>query len=146
MVFKDSTGVLYDIPVNVLTISRLKRSHGIDLTEVIGPRGSEVMERITGDVCTFLDVLASLLGLDEKQLEQMARNLDESGLESAVTALVESILNFFPPEKRKPLLRAFQRSGEIVKTARAKSLAAMAEAVESDSFREAIESQLTSGG
>ena len=143
--FADNSGKKYTLEVNVFTLSRLKREHSIDLTEVIGPKGQELLSRITGDVITLLDVLSSLLGLDDSQLEQLARNMDEATVESAVTSLVEAILDFFPPAKRAPLQKAFRRSMQIVEAATAKALEKLSLAVDSQEFETAINSHLTAG-
>lgn len=143
--FTDNSGKKHTLEVNVFTLSRLKREHSIDLTEAIGPNGQALLSRITGDVVTLLDVLASLLQLDEVQLEQLARNMDESTVEAAVTALVESILDFFPPAKRAPLQKAFRRSIQIVESQTAKALQRLDQMVDSPEFEAAISGQLTAG-
>jgi len=117
-VFTDGAGRDWPIKLDIFTVRRLKQETGVDLIDSADPL-DRLLQRITGDVVLFADVLLSLLQetMRQRQVdeEQLLRAIDnEEVVERAALALVEAILSF----SRGP-------KGALLKTAFGKTLTAL---------------------
>lgn len=112
--FTDSGGRSWPIKLDVFTVRRLKQETGVDLIDSADPL-DVLLQKITGNVVLFADVLISLLQdtLRERDLtdEQLLRAIDnEEVVESAALALVEAILSFSRKPKSALLKTAFGKT------------------------------------
>ena len=108
---KDVNNFQWEIKVNVNTLKRIKALCGVDLMELIsvnektGEMNTELLERFSSDPILLVDVLYATCKpqADEKNMtdEQFAEVWAGDQIETAVNALMEEIINFFPEAKRK---------------------------------------------
>ena len=145
--FTDTEGRRWTFAVNVLTARRVKDELGIDLLAGLDPE-SDVFERLAGDVFTLFDVMACLLTdqLKERDLtsEDLGQSLDEQTCEQALRALVEALIDFFPPQKRKVLGRAFQRVWTAAEQQQTQALALADRTLDSPEFENLINEAVAS--
>ena len=119
MRWKDTAGREWVFVCNVLTMARVKKECGVDLTKAIS-EGSTVIEDVIGDVAVFFDVVTTLLRdqMNDRgvSLEDLGASInDEDVVTEVAKALVEGIINFFPPNRREPLKRAFRKLWDLSK-------------------------------
>lgn len=113
--FLDEQNRTWGIRVDVTTLRKVRERVGIDLTKVFSSR--ESLEGLVCDVITLVDVLHALC------LEQCeARKVDAEGfatalygdaIDRATSALMESIIDFFPQGRGKILRQLWDKSKQI---------------------------------
>jgi len=118
MKWKDGNGRQWDFVCDYFTLQRVKRETGVNLTESL--TDIEVIKGVIDDPEKFFDVAISLIQDDLKSLditaEDFGRSINDEGVvENMTEALVESILSFFPPARRDPLLKAFRKIWDLSK-------------------------------
>jgi hypothetical protein len=133
--FKDSAGKIWDVNLTVAKALRVKDRTGLDLLN--DPKALEKF----GDAFAAYGVLKAVLDVDDS----LGEALDEAGLEAAITALVEALLDFFPPPKAAPFRRAWERAGATLAKRREAALAEMATRAETFDVEAALDGRLTAG-
>lgn len=113
--FLDEQNRTWGIRVDVTTLRKVRERVGIDLTKVFSSR--ESLEGLVCDVITLVDVLHALC------LEQCeSRKVDAEGfatalygdsIDRATSALMESIIDFFPQGRGKILRQLWDKSKQI---------------------------------
>lgn len=115
--FKDKNGKIWTIELNVGTIKKVRSECNVDLINVInvnsnGSADTSVLERIASDPCLLVSIVCALC---RTQMEK--DNIDDSSfaelfsadaVEEASSALIEEIINFSQPAKRKVLTKIYQ--------------------------------------
>lgn len=143
--FKDATGRTWQISVNFTSLKRVKCQTGIDLTKLVDPH-SDVISRLTSDLFMLFDCLVALLQpqLDANSLtaEAFGEALDEESADSAVIALLEGVIDFFPEKKRTLLRRALAKVTRAAERKQTGMLDRALKSVESPQFDRAIETAL----
>lgn len=138
MKWKDSKGREWVFACNVFSMSRVKKEVGVDLSQAI-KEGSTVIEDVIGDVALFFDVVSCLL---KEQIAAAGLSIEEFGegindedvVTDACQALVEAILDFFPPDRRRALKKAFRRIWELSRKKFDAQAKTVIDLIESDEF------------
>jgi len=117
--FTDNAGRSWPIKLDIFTVRRLKQETGVDLIDSADPL-DVLMQKITGNVVLFADVLISLLqdAMRDREVsdEQLLRSIDnEEVVENAALALVEAILSFSRKPKAALLKTAFGKTMEATR-------------------------------
>ena len=141
--FTDTSGRTWKIEVTTGVIRRVKQQTGIDLTNL------QSLSEELSEVCSFVDVLESLL---EPQLTQLGMTINEvcdcmleEQSEAASLAILHAVIDFFPPSKGEPLRASLQNVQRTKTRMVEKASAEMMTQVNSPKFQEAIENALMSG-
>lgn len=113
--FKDKTGRSWDIELNVGTVRQIKSRCYVDFDHIITfdrrehPQDVSALEKLAEDSILLFDVIFVLCqkqiaeaGLDE---EAFAELFDGDTIEAATGALLDEIINFSRPARRKVLLQ-----------------------------------------
>jgi hypothetical protein len=119
--FKDKNGFLWDFEITVGSARRVKADCDIDLLNVIEVQGeniqSTVFERLSTDPGLVVDVLYCLCKKEATERnvepESFAMLFDGETIENASNALVDEIINFSPPMRRR-ILNAIRLMGEKI--------------------------------
>jgi hypothetical protein len=120
--FKDKNGTLWRIELNVGSAKRVKADCGVNLIDIVtvGDNNVEttVFERLAGDIELLINVLFSLCsaqaassGIDA---EKFAELFTGETVELATDALINEIINFSPPIRRKMLVKLWQMSTDLM--------------------------------
>jgi hypothetical protein len=120
--FTDKNGDLWHIELNVGSAKRVKAECGIDLIDTLQIAdekiSSTIFEKLSGDIELFVNVLFSLCrkqAMDQNiDAEKFAELFTGDIIESASNALVEEIINFSPPIRRKALNHFYQMSKTLM--------------------------------
>ena len=120
--FTDKNGESWDLDLNIGAAMRLKSRLDIDIENVVtfdksnNPEDVSLLERIAEDSILLFNVIFILC---EKQVqdrkltqEQFAERFTGDTIEAATDALLDEIVNFSRPAKRKVLQRLRQISKE----------------------------------
>jgi len=120
--FTDKTGESWDLDLNIGAAMRLKSRLDIDIENAVtfdksnNPEDVSLLERIAEDSILLFNVIFILC---EKQVqdrkltqEQFAERFTGDTIEAATDALLDEIVNFSRPAKRKVLQRLRQISKE----------------------------------
>lgn len=138
------------INIKVASLKRVKDRTDIDLTQLVDPHNSQVIDKLTDDLFTLFDVLCALLQpqLDEKQVtvDDFGEVLDEAAAEQAVVALLEGVIDFFHEGKRMLLGRAFAKVKTAAERVKQRGLDQAMNAIESPEFAQLIEQSLSTSG
>jgi hypothetical protein len=106
--FKDANGKPWSISLDAPTIRKVRNElDGLDLADGDGA----ALDRMAADPCLLVDCLWLLCQEQAEkagvQPEQFARGLIGDAIDSATAAMLESIADFFPTQRRT-LLRAIR--------------------------------------
>lgn len=125
--FTDKTGESWDLDLNIGAAMRLKSRLDIDIENAVtfdksnNPEDVSLLERIAEDSILLFNIIFILC---EKQVqdrkltqEQFAERFTGDTIEQATDALLDEIVNFSRPAKRKVLQRLRQISKEYAKRA-----------------------------
>ena len=121
--FTDTKGEVWDLELNLAAVKVLKSRLKIDLDNLVSsdPGGNSMLEQLASDSILLFNAIYCLC---EKQV--LERNLTEedfaarfSGdtIEAATEALLDEIVNFSRPAKRKILIQLRRISKEIAEKA-----------------------------
>lgn len=119
--FKDSAGRTWDLSVNVLTVTELKKESGINLCDVV-EKGSKLLSTVLTDFPVMVEVAWGLClqQAKEQQIDarEFARGMAGDTLGEIQDLLMKEIPNFFPPAQRKALqglMELVQKTTEVVR-------------------------------
>lgn len=149
MRWRDSTGREWRFVCNVLTMSRVKKETGVDLSQAI-KSGSTIIEDVVSDVEVFFDVIKTLLrdqmDADGVTVEEFGAAInDEDVVADATRALIDALLDFFPPDRRAALKKAFRRFWELAKTQADMEAARVVEMVNNPEFEKMAKKAIENG-
>lgn len=109
--FRDTGGRTWDLKVTLATISRVHAECGIDLTQIFDRESAAA--KAVSSAPVFFGVLCAALRpqLESRSVSEMefGEALDEQASESAVLALHEGLISFFPESKRRVIEPAFRK-------------------------------------
>lgn len=120
--FQDKNGKKWNIELNVGTAKRVKSECEIDLVNVItmshdGKAQASALERLAEDPILLVDVLFSLCkeqakesGVDDFAFAEL---FNADAVEQSSNALMEEIINFSQPAKRKALTRIYRTAKDF---------------------------------
>lgn len=112
--FTDNKGRDWHIDVFGSTLKDVKDALGVDLSDI---RDGSIFERLGNDLLFAGDVAFWLCQpqIKERQIDyrEFQSGLSGDALGSAITAIGEAIIDYFPKQKRDILLKAYQRVNEI---------------------------------
>jgi len=113
-VFKDAGGREWIVSIDVNALRRVRDRLGLNLTDLVG---GETLDRVTKDPVLLVDILYVLCesaardaGVD---VEAFARELRGDALDAAVTAMLESLADFFPSRRGRLLRQVIERGKRI---------------------------------
>jgi len=140
--FTDNSGKEWSIDIHALSIDQVRREVDVDLIAWATGTGEEVA-KAASDPVTIIRVMCSLCadqmekdGVDEVAF---AKALRGDGLENAVEALVEDLIDFFPKSKATLLRSMHDKS----RAAEAGLLTRMQAEIDTGVIGKAIDQQLT---
>ena len=146
--FTDNKGQVWDLELNIGAAMRLKSRLEIDIDNLIRfdnhqqPENVSLLERIAGDSYLLFNII---FGLCENQVrernlteEEFAARFSGDTIEAATDALLDEIINFSRPAKRKVLTALYQISKEYQAKAGEKMNAILAD----PKFKETIDSEI----
>ena len=146
--FQDKNGKKWNIELNVGTAKRVKSECEIDLVNVItmsrdGKAQASPLERLAEDPILLVDVLFSLCkeqakesGIDDFAFAEL---FNADAVEQSSNALMEEIINFSQPAKRKALTRIYRTAKDFA----ARMDKQLEQVLESPELDAEIESALT---
>ena len=118
--FMDTKKRRWPVALTVGDIRRIRTATGVDLLSLFDEKSTALMELQT-DLQLLLDVLFEATrkareakGVDD---EEFADSLDADCAESAVNALLEALVDFFPSARRAALRAALAASNRAIETA-----------------------------
>lgn len=119
------------------SLRRVRNETGVDLTKIIDPN-DETHKRIVTDPFLMMEVVCSFIGpeLAERNVtpEKFFESLDEEAGEKASIAVMEAIIDFFPPARRAVLSRAWERMTKAAEKVLNESVGPAMEAVDKTDF------------
>jgi hypothetical protein len=108
--FQDTQGRAWEVTVNYGAMRRVRDSLSVNLMELVG---GPLLERVTADPVLLIDILYWVLKpqADERKItpDDFAEIFDGDSVYAASMALRESVINFFPKDKREAALRMVER-------------------------------------
>jgi len=114
--FVDKNAVKWDAAITVGAAKRIKALTGFDVMAV-AEKESQSLTLLHQDPLTLVDVLyaACKPQADDKGITdvQFGESFDGEAIEKAADALVEGIINFFPPRRRGPLRKAMDKMRQM---------------------------------
>lgn len=117
--FNDNAGRTWTVSINVDAIKRVRSLLQINLLEAVE---GKLIERLATDPVMLCDVLYVLCKpeADAKSVsdEDFGRAMAGDAIEAGTTALLEELVDFFPPAKRRVLAKALAK----LKTLEAKAV------------------------
>ena len=146
--FNDKNKKTWRIELTVGSARRIKADTGIDLVNIIsiedqGKASSAELEKLIDNPFKLVDVLYSLCAPQAKEEnvgpEAFAELFDAAAIEAATTAMVEEIIDFFPPTKRK----AIEKIYKIAKDVEAKNEAKLMEMLNNPEVEKELENKLS---
>ena len=112
--FVDVAGRVWVVDVNVATIKRVRSLAGVNLLEVVE---GDLIERLSGDPILLADVLYAICQpqalRDNVADEQFGEALAGDAISLATTALLESLVAFFPEPRRRLLEKAAAKYRQV---------------------------------
>ena len=113
--FRDNAGTPWELSINVASMRRVRDVLGVNLGTIIDGR---LMQQILDDPALLGDILYVLCKTqcDERKISDydFGASLAGESIEAATNALLQELIDFFPPAKRAMLnqLRGLLRSAE----------------------------------
>ena len=112
-IWKDAEGHAYETKITVTEIRDVKTELGINLMDIAT---GDLLQKISEDVILLCDILyvinrsqAKEYGIDDAQF---GRNLYGDALEEATRAFMEEMINFFPNQRTRQLLKKAMTKGQ----------------------------------
>ena len=147
--FVDKNGKSWDIELNIGTARKIKSRCNLDIENIItvdkqnNPQDVSALERLAMDSILLFDVIFVLcenqIKADGITEEDFAELFNGEVIEAATDALVEEIINFSRPAKRKVLTRLWAIGKNFSKKAGEK----MQQTLDSPEFEKEVEKVLT---
>jgi len=138
--FTDARGRDWSIEINVATAKRVKKALDVDL---LGALDGTLLQRLAGDPCLLCDVLYVLVQdqctAQQVSDEQFGEGLAGEAIEHAGTALLEELVDFFPPAKRQILRDVLARLDDLQE----KTAAAATERIKGPAMEQALAALLS---
>jgi hypothetical protein len=113
--FKNATGRIFEVVINVASLRRVKDSLGVDLWRAFEDE-ARILTDLLGDPITFTQAVYLLVGGaagDEAAEGEFCRGIDGDTLDRMQRAFTEELIDFFPPPRRPLLRRMFQKGEEL---------------------------------
>lgn len=108
--FTDSTGRAWSIAVNVASIKRVRGMAGVDLLSILE---TDLLGKLSSDPVLLVDVLYSLVKPEADAAgvsdEDFGRALVGDAIDTATTALLEDLVDFFPSDRRALMRKAMEK-------------------------------------
>lgn len=119
--FIDKNNTKWNIELNVGTARRVLAETGVDLINVLDfdakKQEHNILETLSDNPCTLVDVLFSLCREQAKESGvddfAFATLFDGDTIIKATDALLEEIISFSPPVKRKVLTKIYETSKSL---------------------------------
>ncbi|MCG3179663.1 MAG: hypothetical protein BIFFINMI_02004 [Phycisphaerae bacterium] len=110
--FTDTAGRSWDIVVNVDTIKRVRDLLGVNLLGIVEP-GNDLVDRLAEDVILVCDILFAVVkpqaGERNVSDADFGKALSGDVIDTATTALLEELIDFFPSRRRAILRQAWEK-------------------------------------
>ena len=112
--FKDTEGREWIVRIDVSAIKRVRDLLGLDLLSIAeGEQEGELLQQLICDPIVLCDVIYCVCKTkaDEREIsdEDFGRAMAGDAIDHATTALLESLVEFFPLAKRQLLSKALQK-------------------------------------
>jgi hypothetical protein len=145
--FKDIDGQAWHIRITVATLQRVKEETGVLLTDLVSSDNRDtLLKKLQGDVFFLFGLIVSVLQpqLATRTMDAKAfgEKLDEEAAENAVDALINGVIDFFPPDRRDPLLAMMAKVSQAFGQKRAAAKQDVLARIETPEFLEAIDKHL----
>lgn len=132
--FVDEAGRKWSLRVDVNALRKVRSKRGIDLAKIIGSQ--EELNKLIDDPCLWVDIIWDLIeqqaSTQQVTPQMFGEALAGDAFESASSALLEAIIDFFPAGRREILRRLLAK----VRQYESKQIENLSEKVESLTFGE----------
>jgi len=109
----EAGGHAWELRLNVATVKRVLDVCGVDLLAVLNEAGRSVIEQLIASPVALVDVLHCLCA---SQCETRGMSPEDFGgmfagdeIEAATQSLIQELVDFFPPRRRKALAAMMQK-------------------------------------
>lgn len=137
--FTDNAGRTWSVQVNVEAIKRVRDLCGVNLLDVLE---GKLLERLSGDPILLCDCVyaACKVQADERNVSDadFGRAMAGDAIDSAATALLEELVDFFPQARRKVLAKAMAKLNQFQQAA----MAAVEARLDSPEIQNQLEGEL----
>lgn len=137
--FTDKTGRSWSLVIDVDTIKRVRGLIDVNLIDVVEVK---LFERIASDPVLLCDVVYAVCKPDADAAnisdEEFGRAMAGDAIDSATTALLEELVNFFPIARRGVLAKALTK----VKTLESMAIERATKMLDSDKLEQAMTAEL----
>ena len=110
----------WEVKATISSLRRVKEQTEVDLTKMVNPE-DDTLSRLTTDPFLMFDVVCSLVEPQMKEREvtpeQLGNAMDEEAAEAASMAVLEAVIDFFPPRRRMLLSSALKKMQAAFSTA-----------------------------
>ena len=151
--FTDTAGDTWQLVVTFGDVQQVEKITGLNLPALLDD-DMAVFVKLSGDYGKLIEVLAVLLEdqVDAKGLDanQFARRFGGDVLGEAFEALVQAVIDFFPNEKRREVMRGLVKkianlTDKMIATAGPSLLDKIDRQVQSADFEKLFDGELSSG-
>ncbi|MCG3181842.1 MAG: hypothetical protein BIFFINMI_04277 [Phycisphaerae bacterium] len=110
--FTDTAGRSWEVVVNVDTIKRVRDLLGVNLLGIVEP-GNDLVDRLAEDVILVCDILFAVVKPQAAERNvsdaDFGKALSGDVIDTATTALLEELIDFFPSRRRAILRQAWEK-------------------------------------
>lgn len=112
--FTDNAGRVWTVAITIAAVKRVRSLAGVDLlSSQSGEEGGGPIQRLMADPVLLCDVLFAVIQPEAAARnvsdEDFGRSLAGDALEAATVALLDGLVDFFPPGQRAVLAKAIDR-------------------------------------
>ena len=112
--FIDNTGRAWTVSLNVGTLKRVRDLCKVDLMQAVE---GKLVERLIADPVLLCDVIFAVCKEEADKLQisdiDFGRSLGGDAIDSATTALLEELVDFFPQRRREVLRKALHKMNQL---------------------------------
>ena len=146
-IWKDSQGKSHELKIDGHIAQRLKAVCNLDLLKCLVDRNQMgvVMTQLASDPALLMAVCAEAEGIDEEGQSEYFGLWNGDSFESASTALIESIADFFPAGPRAILLKLTEKTTAASKAIQPRAIAEANRILDQMDFTSELEKLLTPG-
>lgn len=137
--FTDGTGKEWTVKMTVGSAARVKDRTGVDLLAVLDPQ-AKVLEQLASDPLLLYRVILAITDAPDS----LGDHLDEEALEKAGEALIDGVLDFFPPWKADPLRKVIGKARRELASRQIDARDELARAAEALSARDLVDQSTSS--
>lgn len=138
--FRTTDGRQFLVPVNYLTVKRVRDLCGVNVLDILGP-GERLASFLSDDV-KLLEVLCAVVRPQLKELDwsddQFFSVVDGEVIRGATEALIDEVANFFPEPRKGLVKKVIAKVRSAAQEMQTRQIAAAEEAIRKADFSAAL--------